>query len=125
MADNRVANQSPQAESSIAAGHNHNHVHNHGGMGGAGPVGAKTTKRPTSLNDIRNTVLKAVNASRPENRNQIQNAKQAVRDVSESQGQYCDESAEANLRLAWKPAPQNIDACKVWLPHGGFSFQRL
>lgn len=70
-----------------------------GSGGGAVHAPGVTTKRPTSLDDIRQTVLKAVNASRPENAAQIQNTKQAVNDVSESQGQYCDESAQANVRL--------------------------
>lgn len=81
------------ADSSPQSSGGHNHVH------GPGTQGSKTTKRPTSLSDIRNTVLKAVNASRPENQSQFQNSRRSVADVSESQGQYCDDSAEANLFL--------------------------
>jgi hypothetical protein len=93
------ANESPQSAGAGASTGGHNHIH------GPGAPGGKTTKRPTSLNDIRNTVLKAVNASRAENQTQFQNTKNAVKDVSESQGQYCDDSAEANLQLG------ELDSC--------------
>lgn len=46
------------------------------------------------------TVQTAIDASRPEASTQISNSKAAVRDVSESQGQYCDTSAEADLVLS-------------------------
>lgn len=45
------------------------------------------------------TVQKAVDASRPEASTQIMDSRQAVKDVSESQDDYCDSSAGANLLL--------------------------
>ena len=56
-----------------------------------------------------NTVEKAVNASRPEMGTQITDSKQAVRDVSESQEEYCDASAQADLVVGKLfPIHQNI-----------------
>ena len=50
-------------------------------------------------NSTGDTVKKAVDASRPETSTQIVDSRQAVRDVSESQNDYCDTSAEADLVL--------------------------
>lgn len=50
------------------------------------------------------TVRKAVDASRPETATQIGDSRQAVRDVSESQNEYCDSSAEANIALGIDPS---------------------
>jgi hypothetical protein len=118
----------PHAHGADAAG---------GSGGGAGAVGGKSTERPTSLNDIRSTVLKAVNASRSETQAQFQSQKSTIKNVAESQQHYCDDTAEANLWLggltalrvqltlstAWKPSPNDIAACKIWLPHGQEEFK--
>ena len=46
---------------------------------------------------------KAVDASRPEVGTQIRDSRQAVKDVSESQDDYCDTSAQADIVLGeWK-----------------------
>ena len=80
---------------------------------GPGRGSTQTTKRPTDLQSIRNTVEKAINASRPEVGTQISDSRQSVRDVSESQDDYCDTSAEADIVLAFDPGLQDI---KIWVP---------
>ena len=45
------------------------------------------------------TVQKAVDASRPEAGTQIRDSRQAVADVPESQNDYCDTSAQADIVL--------------------------
>nr|XP_019011143.1 uncharacterized protein I206_04455 [Kwoniella pini CBS 10737]OCF49924.1 hypothetical protein I206_04455 [Kwoniella pini CBS 10737] len=67
-------------------------------MGGMAPPNW-STKRPTDLNNIRSTVQKALDASRPEKGTQITDSRQAVRDVSESQDNYCDTTAQADIVL--------------------------
>ena len=42
---------------------------------------------------------KAVDASRPETATQITDSRHAVKDVSESQNEYCDTSAQADIVL--------------------------
>ena len=80
---------------------------------GPGRGSTQTTKRPTNLQSIRNTVEKAINASRPEVGTQISDSRQSVKDVSESQDDYCDTSAEADIVLAFDPGRNEI---KVWVP---------
>jgi len=45
------------------------------------------------------TVRKAVDASRPEVGTEIRDSRQAVKDVSESQDDYCDTGASADVVL--------------------------
>ncbi|ODN94260.1 hypothetical protein L198_05116 [Cryptococcus wingfieldii CBS 7118] len=59
----------------------------------------KQTARPTDLSDIRATVKKAMDASRPETATRIQDSRKAVNNVSEAQGDYCDTTAEVSLKL--------------------------
>ncbi|ORX36563.1 hypothetical protein BD324DRAFT_452712 [Kockovaella imperatae] len=103
-----------------------------GAMNGAtavhgGGTSTQTTKRPTDLQSIRNTVEKAINASRPEMGTQIRDSRQAVRDVSESQEEYCDASAQADIVLAIDPGRHGL---KIWVPrdipdHGQFLQDKL
>jgi hypothetical protein len=44
-------------------------------------------------------VQKAVDASRPETATQIKDRRHAVNDVSESQNEYCDTTAQADIVL--------------------------
>ena len=79
-------------------------------------------------NSTGDTVKKAVDASRPETSTQIVDSRQAVRDVSESQNDYCDTSAEADLVLgeragiriasADRSAATVCQGMKVWVPRG-------
>ncbi|KAK8864438.1 hypothetical protein IAR55_001687 [Kwoniella newhampshirensis] len=102
-----------------------------GSFGGAGPSGlgqamaaaaggasggrahVKSTQRPTSVDNIRATVQKAIDASRPETGTQINDSRQAVRDVSESQNEYCDTSAQADIVLAHI---SNGPGLRIWCP---------
>ncbi|KAL7421639.1 hypothetical protein Q5752_003408 [Cryptotrichosporon argae] len=82
---------------------------------GVGPAagGEVTTKRPTDLQSIRDTVHKAVNASRPNRGMRVEDRLRAVRDVSESQGAYCDVQQGANIIMALDQGPAK---CKIWVP---------
>ncbi|WRT66409.1 uncharacterized protein IL334_003365 [Kwoniella shivajii] len=73
-----------------------------------------TTKRPTNLDSIRNTVQKALDASRPEKGTQINDSRQAVRDVSESQDNYCDTTAQADIVLVQGAASRG--GLNIWIP---------
>nr|XP_031863300.1 uncharacterized protein CI109_001175 [Kwoniella shandongensis]KAA5530372.1 hypothetical protein CI109_001175 [Kwoniella shandongensis] len=80
---------------------------------GGGMAHVQSTKRPTEMDNIRATVQKAIDASRPETGTQINDSRQAVRDVSESQNQYCDTSAQADIVLAHIP---NGPGLRIWCP---------
>jgi hypothetical protein len=67
------------------------------------------------MKSIRSTVKKAIDASRPEMGTQISDSRQAVRNVSESQDNYCDSSAEAELVLA---VPGDSTGVSIWVPIG-------
>ncbi|WWC62006.1 uncharacterized protein I303_104593 [Kwoniella dejecticola CBS 10117] len=83
------------------------------GMGGFVPPNWNT-RRPTDMNDIRNTVQKALDASRPEKGTQINDSRQAVRDVSESQDTYCDTTAQADLvRVIGAESTVGLN---IWVP---------
>ena len=58
------------------------------------------------------TVKKAIDASRPESSTQISDSKQAVRDVSESQDEYCDTSASADIVMA----ATDTTGIGIWVP---------
>ena len=88
----------------------------------SGPRSSQTTQRPTSLESIRNTVQKAVDASRPETSTQISDSRQAVRDVSESQDDYCDTSAQADLKLAIDLGESGL---RMWIPRGWYRCVRM
>ncbi|OCF40369.1 hypothetical protein I317_05804 [Kwoniella heveanensis CBS 569] len=74
-----------------------------------------STQRPTSTASIRNTVQKALDASRPEKGTQINDSRQAVSDVSESQDEYCDTTARADIVLAHVPSAAR-PGLNVWIP---------
>lgn len=78
---------------------------------------------------------KAVDASRPETATQITDSRHAVKDVSESQNEYCDTTAQADIVLGRfhlrmqlsidETAPVLIEAVdqgrhgpKIWVPRG-------
>ncbi|KAK6910047.1 hypothetical protein I203_104076 [Kwoniella mangroviensis CBS 8507] len=83
-----------------------------GAMKGSAP--SWSTKQPTDLNNIRNTVQKALDASRPEKGTQINDSRQAVRDVSESQDTYCDTTAQADIVLV--PGAGERGGLNIWVP---------
>ncbi|WVQ99431.1 hypothetical protein IAU59_006566 [Kwoniella sp. CBS 9459] len=87
-----------------------------GGSGNKPPQAPNwTTQRPTSTASIKNTVQKALDASRPEKGTQINDSRQAVRDVSESQDQYCDTTAQADIVLAHVPSAAR-PGLNIWVP---------
>ncbi|EIW70337.1 hypothetical protein TREMEDRAFT_29286 [Tremella mesenterica DSM 1558] len=102
----------PTAISNILRDLTAGHGSGSGGLVTGSGVG-QTTKRPTDLQSIRNTVQKAVDASRPEMGTQISDSRQAVRDVSESQNEYCDTSAGADLVLAVDLGAAGL---RMWVP---------
>ncbi len=89
--------------------------------GGPGPRGSyqgKTTQRPSEMEQIRETARKAVAASKPgTGALEIKSTRQNIASPPESKQDYCDPSAEANIRMAYNPGPQS---CQVWLPLGGY-----
>ncbi|OWT41907.1 hypothetical protein C362_00273 [Cryptococcus neoformans Bt1] len=76
----------------------------------------RSTKRPTDLSNIRATVKKAMDASRPETSTLIRDSRQAVNDVSESQGDYCDTSVHVDLVMAFDASPDSGMPLQVWCP---------
>lgn len=98
------------------------------GGGGAGGVGPKaiggphptrpspptTTARPSDTAQIRNTARAAVQASKPGvGAMTIESTRRNTAVAPESQQQYCDPSAEANIRKAHSPGPTS---CEIYLP---------
>lgn len=92
---------------------------------------AANGRQPTDMSQIRSTVQKAIDASRPEVGTQISDSRQAVADVSESQNGYCDLSAEADLALGecgWSHAEAagadrlaitgDAERLSIWIPTG-------
>jgi hypothetical protein len=67
------------------------------------------------MNSIRNTVQKALDASRPETGTHIQDSRIGSTAVSESQSDYCDTTASADIVLALDPGSA---ALKLWIPRG-------
>jgi hypothetical protein len=75
------------------------------------------------MDQIRETARKAVAASKPgTGALEIKSTRQNIASPPESKQDYCDPSAEANIRMAYNPGPQG---CQVWLPLGGYSAPRL
>lgn len=83
------------------------------------------------MSQIRSTVQKAIDASRPEAGTQISESRQAVADVSESQNGYCDTSAAHDLVLGQyttarhgvsgtdgAAVPGDADRLGIWIPRG-------
>ena len=84
------------------------------------------------MDGTESTVEKAINASRPEMGTQIQDSRQSVRDVSESQDEYCDTTAQANIVLGQSSSSGSVDILtdgsiavdpgqgspKLWVPAG-------
>lgn len=64
---------------------------------------------------IRNTVKRAIDASRPEAATQIDDSRRGASEVSESQNTYCDPQAEANIKLAIRATPESL---AIWAPRG-------
>ncbi|WVF71489.1 hypothetical protein IAT40_006295 [Kwoniella sp. CBS 6097] len=92
------------------------HAPSQGGSGNKPPQAPNwSTQRPTSTASIKNTVQKALDASRPEKGTQINDSRQAVRDVSESQDQYCDTTAQADIVLAHVPSAAR-PGLNIWIP---------
>lgn len=73
----------------------------------------------------------AVNASRPENSTKVHDSRQAVRDVSESQNDYCDTSAKADIVLGELTVQHVVElelnelaidpgrhGLRIWVPSG-------
>ncbi|WVW83952.1 hypothetical protein I302_105975 [Kwoniella bestiolae CBS 10118] len=85
-----------------------------GEAGGTGTAPGWSTKQPTDMNNIRNTVQKALDASRPEKGTQINDSRQAVRDVSESQDAYCDTTAQADIVLVQGAGARG--GLNIWVP---------
>jgi hypothetical protein len=84
------------------------------------------------------TVQKAVDASRPEAGTQIRDSRQAVKDVSESQGEYCDASAQADIVLGERRGMISMATTdemtatdlgrgspRIWVPRGQSSLPTL
>lgn len=77
-------------------------------------IKGKPTKQPTGMEEIRQTARKAVAASKPgTGEHEIKTTRQNIVSPPESREQYCDASAEANIRMAYNPGPLS---CQVWLP---------
>lgn len=74
-----------------------------------------TDSQPTDLQSIRSTVQKALDASRPETSTHIQDSRMGATAVSESQSDYCDTTASADIVLALDPGSA---ALKLWIPRG-------
>ncbi|KLT40935.1 hypothetical protein CC85DRAFT_286971 [Cutaneotrichosporon oleaginosum] len=91
---------------------------------GPGPRGSfqgNSTSRPSGMDQIRETARKAVAASKPGNGAlEIKSAAQNIASPPESQQNYCDASAGANIRLAYNPGPHS---CQVWLPSDQKEFE--
>ncbi|BEI84758.1 hypothetical protein CcaverHIS002_0501590 [Cutaneotrichosporon cavernicola] len=89
----------------------------HGGGAGHRPRGGlqgSSTKRPSGMEQIRETARKAVAASKPgTGAMEIRSTRQNIVSPPESQQDYCDPSAEANIHMAYNPGPQS---CQIWLP---------
>ncbi|WVR07080.1 hypothetical protein IAU60_004119 [Kwoniella sp. DSM 27419] len=83
--------------------------------GGATQAPNWSTRRPTSTDSIKHTVQMALDASRPEKGTQISDSRQATRDVSESQDQYCDTTAQADIVLAHVPSASQ-PGLNIWVP---------
>lgn len=68
------------------------------------------------MEQIRATARQAVAASKPgSGAMEIKSTRQNVNYAPESRQDYCDPSAEANIRMAYDPGSQS---CQVWLPIG-------
>lgn len=74
------------------------------------------------MEQIRSTARQAVAASKPgTGAMEIKTTRQNLASPHESKEEYCDPSAEANIRMAFDPGAQS---CQVWLPTGA-SFHNL
>lgn len=74
------------------------------------------------MNSIRSTVQKALDASRPETSTHVMDSRMGATAVSESQSDYCDTSASADIVLALDPGPK---ALKLWIPRSELAFARM
>lgn len=98
-----------------------------GGGGGsgsgvqAGGQTTKTTAQPSDAAQIRNTARSAVQASKAgAGSSTIESTKKNTAVAPESQQQYCDPSAEANIRKAHSPGPSS---CEIYLPMDQAQFE--
>ncbi|WWC89285.1 uncharacterized protein L201_004206 [Kwoniella dendrophila CBS 6074] len=105
-------NNGPPPTTSMPGGFGNTPSNTGGVLGGNAPNWS--TRRPTDTSNIRNTVKKAIDASRPEMGTQINDSRQAVRDVSESQDAYCDTTAQADIVLVQGAGARG--GLNVWVP---------